>query len=460
MSGGTIGGSGAERNNADGDGVYFASSGTFTMSGGARINANNDVYLVTGSTITISGDFDVSPIGTVATITLPSWPANGGTQVLTSSTATATRAARFALTQSGYSITSDGKLARTLNTESVLGSIDLGGTYILTGDITLSNTWTGIGITYPYPTPPDPFTGTFDGNGHTITLGTPPGTGDTDEGVFRVVGGGGVVKNLKVGGTINSNPPPTNVDYAGAIVGYLRGGTITNCASTADISITDGGTTYAGGIAGRVDNNGTISGCYSTGAIETTSGSTNTFAGGIAGWLELGTIENCYSTGAITGTNNDPGSSQAAAGGIVGQLDSPTIRNCYAIGAITGYGPDVIINIGGIAGKNKGYITHCVAANPTITADTTCTGTKNLGRVWGLAEGGGYSDTNYADEDMTLDPGTLSPATVSGGTAADKNGADTPPASINSTLFFTTLGWSTAIWDNSITPPRLKNAPY
>jgi hypothetical protein len=60
---------GGEITSNSGGGVYVASNGTFTMSGGARVNVNNPVRLYSSSYITIGGDFS-GPAGPVAQIDL------------------------------------------------------------------------------------------------------------------------------------------------------------------------------------------------------------------------------------------------------------------------------------------------------------------------------------------------------------------------------------------------------
>ena len=70
-----------------------------------------------------------------------------------------------------------------------------------------------------------PFTGTFDGNGHTIAgVSTADNTSTSDYmGLFGYIGSGGVVKNVIVkDATLKGN------NYVGVIVGFNNGGTLTN----------------------------------------------------------------------------------------------------------------------------------------------------------------------------------------------------------------------------------------
>ena len=70
-----------------------------------------------------------------------------------------------------------------------------------------------------------PYTGTFDGDGHTIAgVSTADDTSTSDYmGLFGYIGSGGVVKNVIVkDATLKGN------NYVGVIVGYNNGGTLTN----------------------------------------------------------------------------------------------------------------------------------------------------------------------------------------------------------------------------------------
>jgi hypothetical protein len=107
MSGGLITGNKA----GEGSGVY--SGGTFNMSGSAVVAADNDVYLPTGRTITLTGN--LTGTAPVATITVPAagyTTLPPGTQVLDGDLAG--NYTEFAVTSPGdgsaWVVDSDGKL--------------------------------------------------------------------------------------------------------------------------------------------------------------------------------------------------------------------------------------------------------------------------------------------------------------------------------------------------------------
>ena len=102
-----------------------------------------------------------------------------------------------------------------------------------------------------------PYSGTFDGQGHTLTFNFETNTNENEDkgkglfpAPFRYVSNGAVIKNLRVEGTIK-----TSQKYAGGIVGRAEGTvTITNCISniTIDSSVSGDGT--HGGLVGYSSN--------------------------------------------------------------------------------------------------------------------------------------------------------------------------------------------------------------
>lgn len=111
-----------------------------------------------------------------------------------------------------------------INTDST----SLAGNYVLDNNIDLTGySWTAIG-----PSNSASFTGTFDGNGYSIT-----GL-EGAQGVFSIVNGG-TVKNLRVEGNISGR------DGIGLIAGVLQGaGRILNCYAEGSVS----GGNYVGGL--------------------------------------------------------------------------------------------------------------------------------------------------------------------------------------------------------------------
>jgi hypothetical protein len=171
-----------------------------------------------------------------------------------------------------------------------------------------------------------PFTGVFDGNGHTISNFTYASTGTSCKGLFRYVKG--VIKDL---GLIVPNVDAGTRSYVGLLVGRLRNGTITNCyVEGGSVS----GDEFVGGLVG-LNRYGTITNCYSTG-----SASGENKVGGLVGANYYGTITNCYSSGSVVGVDY--------VGGLVGHNGDATISNCYSNGGVSGNK-----YVGGLVGKNE-----------------------------------------------------------------------------------------------------------
>lgn len=140
----------------------------------------------------------------------------------------------------------------------------------------------------------EPFFGTFDGGGHTLTLNGVKGI----RAVFQNINNasnyyfslfanidGGEVRRLRVDGQITvDGTDESTYYYVGGICGYSYVGTIiTDCISNVTVTATGKmNTLYAGGIAG--DNGGNIYNCYATGEIENTATSEDVFLGGITGY--------------------------------------------------------------------------------------------------------------------------------------------------------------------------------
>lgn len=190
---------------------------------------------------------------------------------------------------------------QNIGTAEAFAEMDASGSYTLTKDII---------VTEPYASD---FSGTFDGNGHTVTLNITASTANV--GLFKTLSGGAVVRNVITAGSISSTEK-----YVGGIAGFANTYSgdviIENCKNTATVQGGNG----VGGIFGYCSGSAhsvTITGCANTGTI---SGARN--SGGICGTLENAHfIKNCYNSGAVTGSN---------IGGILGRgAKGVLIENCY-----------------------------------------------------------------------------------------------------------------------------------
>ena len=109
------------------------------------------------------------------------------------------------------------------------------------------------------------YTGTFDGQGHSITgLNNTGNAASNFAGLFGHLGSGGVVKNLTLSGATI-----TGQQSVGGIVGKNEGGTVTNCLVESNVTVRARAAyaQYLGGIVGWNTSSGTISGCISAAEI-------------------------------------------------------------------------------------------------------------------------------------------------------------------------------------------------
>ncbi|MFQ9515224.1 MAG: hypothetical protein ACLRZ9_05285 [Eubacterium sp.] len=170
-----------------------------------------------------------------------------------------------------------------------------------------------------------PFTGEFDGDGHSVTLNIV--TEENYKGLFGYINGA-TIKNIVVKGKIN-----TQYGWAAGIAAKTVNSIITNCGSEVDIHSDGSNSTCFGGITGYAESS-TISNCYNAGSID---GKIKN-AAGIAGQTKtIATIENCYNTGAITTTaTSSPRVAGIVGHGLLTSGNQGKITNCYNAGTITG----------------------------------------------------------------------------------------------------------------------------
>ncbi len=236
--------------------------------------------------------------------------------------------------------------------------------FILTADIDLSG-YTGeefniIGERY-YESGwvERPFTGVFDGNGHTVSNFSYTSTDRDYAGLFGFVDDPNAqIINL---GLVNPDIEAGTGQFVGSLVGWLETGRIVGCyvedgSVSGDYSV-GGLVGLAGGLEGQTGV--TIINSYSTGNI-----SGDEYVGGLIGFNN-GTVDGCYSTCNVTG--------KGYVGGLVGQngaitgywvfiMISGTISNCYSTGSTSGNGC-----VGGLVGFNYvGTITNCYATGEVL----------------------------------------------------------------------------------------------
>ena len=138
--------------------------------------------------------------------------------------------------------------------------------------------------TYAYP-----FKGTFDGDGHklTVSLNNNGDSGDNEStyGVapFRFTEGA-TIKNLIVDGTVST----TDRKFAAGFIGWALESTnnIENCVSSVEIYSTINGDGTHGGFVGKASGTLNITNCLFNGMMTTNSMSGTNSCGGFVGWAQ------------------------------------------------------------------------------------------------------------------------------------------------------------------------------
>ena len=201
------------------------------------------------------------------------------------------------------------------------------------------------------------FAGEFDGGGHTVR-GLRIERAGSRLGLFRQLGEGGVIRNLRLEGTVT--PTGTREDIGG-LVG-LNEGTVENCTFTGEVR----GLNRVGGLVGC--NRGSLRSCTASGMV---CGEHR--VGGLAG-LNEGLAQSCETDCAVNAEEITPSGEKrfdlamlsqdsfvdlSDIGGVAGE-NTGVLAACAASGTVgfryTGY------NVGGVAGKNSGFVDACRAS--------------------------------------------------------------------------------------------------
>ncbi len=132
------------------------------------------------------------------------------------------------------------------------------------------------------------YVGTFDGRGHIIS-GIYVGDVASYNGFFRIVGKGGVVKNLVVRDTFIAG-----VSIAGGIASQLDGGRIENCLSFATVSGSDRLGVVVGELIGSAESPATVYGCIGAGHIIIEGITGQITQGALIGENSVGSVDSCF----------------------------------------------------------------------------------------------------------------------------------------------------------------------
>lgn len=280
------------------------------------------------------------------------------------------RATRYTLQLNAANLTE----ATAISDEQAFTDIS-NGNYILTADLTLTE--------IPHITD---FSGTIDGNGHTIDISTAAATTSGQGGIFATTTGDTSIRNME----IIAGDREATISEGGVLVGRLADGSalsLDNIHASGNITASrdgDASHLFAGGIVGFVPSSSQINITNSTftGSVTIdqtgTTGITfkNAYVGGIVGCVETGVTD-------FSQTASYAGTTAGSASVISGCTVTDTALNNTNDGSYDAPPLDVSgseIYTGGIAGRCTGLITDCTVRNVVISAISEGDGTGRQAR--------------------------------------------------------------------------------
>lgn len=268
------------------------------------------------------------------------------------------------------------------------------------------------------------YTGTFNGQGHTVSgLYITSLGGRQKLGLFGVAQDA-VIENLTVRGSIELTGVKSYDTTTGYIIGGLLGSgegsgvTIRNCVSQVDISVAFAAgeqksqNSAVGGLVGRLSGSGSheITDCRNEGRVYTSFAPGAYYLGGfgsgggqggIVGFIGASAqLERCVNTGTVYAGR------AAGVGGIVGNADgsskeSITLNQCANQGAVSNDIGGALLRKGGTGGiiglAPTGSITVSSCYNTGVVA-----GSAIVGGILG-GEKGEHSSSQYGNKNLTLE---------------------------------------------------------
>ncbi len=293
---------------------------------------------------------------------------------------------------------------------------DLSASYILMADIDFGGeTMNPVGIFEPKsdaeedaetPNTELAFTGTFDGNGHTLSNIKIDVADKNGVGLFGcMTGDGSWVKNLKV-----ENISVKGGNYTGGVIGFADFGSYVEGITLSGKNTVEG-KFLIGGIAGA--SHADIVDCEAVADLTLTDANMQG-AGIIVGGQEDGNLENCMASGTIATPDGC-----YSIGGLAGCFHcSEYAKNCKAenIKIVTG---DNCWLLGGLAGHSGTFEKAPTLVENGIVKNVSIETGRNSERIGGITGGGFYSPMykEYYPEPAKSDikSCTVSEFTISGG---------------------------------------------
>lgn len=238
------------------------------------------------------------------------------------------------------------------------------------------------------------YTGTFDGQGKSITGFSATSTGNG--GLFGNINNA-TIKDFSISGSLT-----VNSGTGSGVIGWATNSTISGIHSTLVINVPGNETHHVAGVVGSCQGGNTVSGCSFAGTL-TVTGNTRDCFGGVAGYFKNDNMKNCANYGTLSYTKSD-----GYVGGVAGYINNADahITNSLAIGTVTyagegtpTYGGTLIGRLAnhtaanfcnnywltGTAPEGRGSGQNTVKANQEVTAEQLASGeiAYKLGEEWG-----------------------------------------------------------------------------
>jgi hypothetical protein len=211
-----------------------------------------------------------------------------------------------------------------------------------------------------------PFTGVFDGAGHSLSNFEWTSLDGNDVGLFGYIAEARAeVRNLTL---VDARVHVRKGDNVACLVGYLRGGTLTACSTRGCEVVVQAGANV-GSLVGRAQD-AKLTVCVTTDDIvQVGQGSA---VGALAGDVQQGTLERCRAENATVWSVDG-----LWVGGLVGHFAGGIVTGCQALASVAG-GTD----LGGLVGGCGGNLTDCSAGGSVM-------GNENVGGLIGSSLSGG-----------------------------------------------------------------------
>jgi hypothetical protein len=287
----------------------------------------------------------------------------------------------------------------------------VGEDYRLTDDIVWSGVWS------PIASSGESFTGTLDGDGHSIT-GLEMSGGDYT--AFISLADGATITDLTIEATVVGG-------YSSAVlVGYSDGTHIENVRASGTVTGVSGGAGCTGGLAGEFYSDGTITDSSFTGDVDDPDGA---WVGGLVGCAGPAIVSGAAVTGSVTG--------DVEVGGLVGWMEDTLVVDSFAVGDVTG-----AEKVGGLVGYQGagGPGSATTAVSSSYAAVTIDGGAGITGGLIGSGESTAV-ETSFWEAGLTGADGLAAFGEVHDG-GTPPTWAVTPAADLHSFSFLDTAGWA------------------